>query len=143
MKKAYKGYTIDVIVTKNGKQRYTAKVWIGPTLKIPRTLRRCRAVRKPSRGRQEAKQSRLSDCQEQINAYIENRRPTYDSIFTVQELYARPLAALTRAVSEIGFCSLKGSLYLATPSSEVFFPGYSHEQLRRSASESLLPSATQ
>ena len=77
-------------------------------------------------GREEAKKAGYRWGEEQIDAYIENRRPTHVLVFTILELYARPLAALTRAVSEIGFCSLKGSLDLATPSSEVFFPGYSH-----------------
>ena len=74
MKKAYKGYTIDVIVTKNGKQRYTAKVWIGPTLKIPGTLRDMGELENLT-GRDEAKQAGYLWGEEQINAYIENRRP--------------------------------------------------------------------
>jgi hypothetical protein len=72
MKKTHRGYTIDVIVTKNGKQSYTAKVWIGPTLKIPRTL--CDVGKLENlMGRDEAKQAGYLWGEERINAYIENR----------------------------------------------------------------------
>lgn len=74
MRKAYRGYTIDVIVIKNGKLRYTAKVWIGPTLKIPQALRVMGELEN-HKGRDEAKQAGYLWGEEKINAYLENRRP--------------------------------------------------------------------
>ena len=75
MRKAYRGYTIDVIVTKNRKKCYTAKVWIGPTLNIPRALRDMGEL-KDHTGRDEAKQAGYLWSEELINAFIENRRST-------------------------------------------------------------------
>lgn len=75
MKKAYRDYTIDVIVTKNRKKCYTAKVWIGPTLKIPRILRDMGELEDHT-GREEAKKAGYLWGKEQIDAFIENRRPT-------------------------------------------------------------------
>jgi hypothetical protein len=75
MKKAYRGYTIDVIVTKNGKQRYAAKIWIGPPLSVPPSLRQMGELENLP-GREEAKHAGYLWGEEQINAFIENTRLT-------------------------------------------------------------------
>ena len=75
MKKTYRGYTIDVIVKRKENRRWTANVWIGPILEIPRTLRE-KGELEDHKTRGEAKQAGLLWGEEQINAYIENRRPT-------------------------------------------------------------------
>ena len=74
MMKVYKDYTIDIIVTHKERRRYTAKVWIGPILYIPRTLRDMGELEDYTT-REEANQAGFLWGKEQINAYIENRRP--------------------------------------------------------------------
>jgi len=75
MRKAYKGYTIDVLVKRQESRRWTANVWIGPILEIPKTLRDMGEL-EGYKTREDAKQAGLRWGEEQINAYIENRRPT-------------------------------------------------------------------
>lgn len=70
MKKAYKGYTIDVMVTRRESRSWTAKIWIGPILEIPKSLREMGKL-EDNKTKEQAKQAGLLWGEKQINSYIE------------------------------------------------------------------------
>ena len=71
MKKAYGAFTIDVIVTKKDRL-WTANVWIGPILEIPKALRDMGQL-EGYKSRQEAEDAGVHWGKDRIDAYEQNR----------------------------------------------------------------------